>query len=100
LKIIKFGGSSVGSPDRIKNVIEIVRSKSSEGIGGIVFSAYSGVTDNLIKVAHLALSRDKSYITLFEEIQKKHHDFAEQLVPDLKETWNFKRRESTLDYQN
>ena len=85
MKIIKFGGSSVGSPDRIKNVIEIVRSKSSEGIGGIVFSAYSGVTDNLIKVAHLALSRDKSYITLFEEIQQKHHDFAEQLVPDLKE---------------
>lgn len=86
MKILKFGGSSVGSPERIKTVIEIVRSKSSERIRGIVFSAYSGVTDNLIKVANLALVRDKSYITIFEEIQKKHHDFAEQLVPDFKET--------------
>lgn len=82
---MKFGGSSVGSPDRIKNVVEIVRAKQAENIAGVVFSAYSGVTDSLIKIANLALSRDKSYISLFEELKQKHIDFAKELVPDGKE---------------
>ena len=85
MKIMKFGGSSVGSPDRIKNVIEIVKVRREENIAGVVFSAYSGVTDSLIKIANLALSRDKSYISLFEELKQKHIDFAKELVPDGKE---------------
>jgi len=82
---MKFGGSSVGSPERIKNVIEIVRARREENIAGVVFSAYSGVTDSLIKIANLALSRDKSYVSLFEELQQKHIDFAKELVSVGKE---------------
>jgi aspartokinase/homoserine dehydrogenase 1 len=85
MKILKFGGSSVGSPERIKSVIEIIRSKQEENIAGVVFSAYSGVTDNLIKSATLAVSRDKYYITLFEEIKQKHFDFASALISSSKD---------------
>ncbi len=80
MKILKFGGSSVGSPERVKSVIEIVKGKLEEGIAGVVFSAYSGVTDNLIKAGNLAVQRDRGYSELFEDLRKKHFDFASELV--------------------
>ncbi|GJQ33397.1 MAG: bifunctional aspartate kinase/homoserine dehydrogenase I [Ignavibacteriaceae bacterium] len=85
MKILKFGGSSVGSPERVKSVIEIVKSKLEEGIAGVVFSAYSGVTDTLIKTGQLAVQRDKSYSDIFEGLRKKHFEFASELVPAGKE---------------
>lgn len=85
MKILKFGGSSVGSPERIKNVIEIVKGKLDEGIAGVVFSAYSGVTDSLIKSGNLAVQRDRGYSELFEELRKKHFDFATELVKSGRE---------------
>lgn len=85
MKILKFGGSSVGSPERVKSVIEIVKSKLDEGIAGVVFSAYSGVTDTLINAGQLAVSRDKSYIEIFDGLRQKHLNFAAELVPAGKE---------------
>ena len=85
MKILKFGGSSVGNPEKIKSVIEIVRKKLGENIAGVVFSAYSGVTDRLINAANLALARDKNYINLYDELKEQHLNFAKELVPTGKE---------------
>lgn len=81
MKILKFGGSSVANPERIKSVTEIVKKKLSEGIAGVVFSAYSGVTDKLILAANTALNRDKNYTILFEELKTRHFEATEVLLP-------------------
>lgn len=49
MKIYKFGGTSLGSPERMHNVVEIIASDASPKV--VVLSAISGTTDTLCKVA-------------------------------------------------
>ena len=65
MKIAKFGGTSVGSPEAIRALIEIVRGR---GQSVIVVSAFSGVTDALIGTAKAAAAREGSWLGLFEGI--------------------------------
>ena len=51
--VLKFGGTSVGSTDRISTVAEIVKDASKEAFPVVVVSAMSGETDRLIELAHL-----------------------------------------------
>ena len=51
--VLKFGGTSVGSTDRISAVAEIVKDASNEAFPVVVVSAMSGETDRLIELAHL-----------------------------------------------
>ena len=58
--VLKFGGSSVGSLDGIRNIIGILKDKDRSGkVPVVVVSAFSKVTDTLIKLAGLAASGDK-----------------------------------------
>jgi aspartokinase/homoserine dehydrogenase 1 len=71
--ILKFGGSSVGDPDRINSVIEIIGNKFNKNQrGAVVFSAYQGVTDALIKAGQLAAKGDKKYLDIFTSIKERH----------------------------
>ena len=56
MKVLKFGGSSVATPERIQSVIEIVKPYLT-GEVAIVFSAFGGVTDTLIQVSTLGFGR-------------------------------------------
>ena len=59
-KVLKFGGTSVGSIDRIKHVADIIRKERKDGNQIIaVVSAMSGVTNNLIDLVK-SLSHDAS----------------------------------------
>lgn len=79
--VMKFGGSSVGNPDRIRNVIRIVQSRKEQyGKVVVVCSAFSGITDLLIKAGKLAEAKDKSYIKVLQEIRKRHLDAADDLI--------------------
>jgi aspartokinase/homoserine dehydrogenase 1 len=81
LIILKFGGSSVGNPERIKSVIKIIGEKfSSKERGAVVLSAYQGVTDSLIKAGQIAAKGDKKYQKIFEEIREKHLLTAKSLT--------------------
>ena len=51
--VLKFGGTSVGSTDRISAVAEIDKDASNEAFPVVVVSAMSGETDRLIELAHL-----------------------------------------------
>ena len=63
MKIMKFGGSSIENPDRIKNVMEIIiKAKSENNNVAVVFSAFGGVTDELIKISNMAAVRDNNYV--------------------------------------
>lgn len=82
--IIKFGGSSVGNPDRIKSVINIIKSKKGKKIPrGIVFSAYHGITDKIISSFTFASNGNKKYLSIVNEIIQIHRDFAAELIPNF-----------------
>ena len=69
MKIAKFGGTSVGSPEAIKALVGIVRER---GQSVVVVSAFSGVTDALIATAKAAAARDPSWVGRFEAIGDRH----------------------------
>lgn len=80
MNILKFGGSSVGSPDTIKSIISIVKEKKASGVKiALVHSAFSKVTDQLIEMAELA-GNGKPYQHLLDAYIKRHEDAARQLT--------------------
>ncbi len=80
MKVLKFGGTSVGSPERIREVIRIIESQKDNCI--VVVSAFSGVTDELKKISETAATRGKEYLTGIKEIIRKHEEYAGILVPE------------------
>ncbi len=74
---MKFGGSSVGDAEKIKNVCGIVKSKLSKK-PIVVLSALKGVTDKLIDTA-LKAANDDDVSKELEEIKKKHHSILKEL---------------------
>ncbi|MEJ2053410.1 MAG: bifunctional aspartate kinase/homoserine dehydrogenase I [Calditrichaceae bacterium] len=81
MKVLKFGGSSVANAERINKVIEIIKSSfESNQTGVVVFSAYQGVTDKLIKVGKIAAKGDETYLNLLKNIQDQHLNTARELL--------------------
>ncbi|MDR3668511.1 MAG: bifunctional aspartate kinase/homoserine dehydrogenase I [Ignavibacteriaceae bacterium] len=73
MKILKFGGSSIRDAERIKNVINIVKNELKDNsIIGIVFSAFQGVTDELLNVSRLAADRNELYLIELSKIKERH----------------------------
>ncbi len=81
MKVIKFGGSSVGSSDALRSVIEIIKSKSVNDRLVVVVSALRSVTDQLIEMSTLASKGDDSYRTLLISIEKRHFEIINELFP-------------------
>ncbi|HEY3430411.1 MAG TPA: bifunctional aspartate kinase/homoserine dehydrogenase I, partial [Cyclobacteriaceae bacterium] len=79
MKILKFGGSSVATPERIKSVIEIVKPYLKEEVA-LVFSAFGGVTDQLIQLSKLAVEGSQEYKKILEQIEKRHLDAVRELI--------------------
>ncbi|WCJ34826.1 Bifunctional aspartokinase/homoserine dehydrogenase chloroplastic [Euphorbia peplus] len=75
----KFGGTCVGSSDRIKNVADVVVSDASEG-KLVVVSAMSKVTDMMYDLIHKAQARDDSYIAAADAVFEKHRSTAMDLL--------------------
>ena len=83
MKVLKFGGTSVGSPERIRGVKKIIESQSSPCL--IVISAFQGITDDLKHLSELASNRDDGYEILLDKMILKHIDFAKQLISKSKQ---------------
>jgi len=79
MKILKFGGSSAATPERIKSIIEIVRPYLQEDVA-LVFSAFGGVTDQLIQLSQLALEGKLEYKQKLEQLEKRHLDAVRDLT--------------------
>lgn len=83
MKVLKFGGSSVGTPDRIRGIVDILKSYAARGDHfTVVFSAFGGVTDTLISMGSLAAKGDESYYEQFLAFSKRHTDAARDLLPE------------------
>lgn len=79
MKVLKFGGTSVGSVESIKNVKNIVEACTEPVI--VVVSAMGGLTDKLIETAHTAVAGDDSYLVAIDQIAQRHHTIIAELVP-------------------
>lgn len=80
MKVLKFGGTSVGSVDSILNVKKIVESIEEPVV--VVVSALGGITDKLIATSQMASKGDISYEKEFSEIITRHLNVIEGVIPD------------------
>lgn len=79
MKVMKFGGTSVGSSSSILKVKSIVEAVSEPVI--IVVSALGGITDKLIKASKMAAAGDASYEKDFREIVYRHVEMVKEVIP-------------------
>lgn len=79
MKILKFGGSSVGTASSIRNVKKIVEAVSGRVI--VVVSALGGVTDQLLRISKKAVAGDLTYYTEVESLELRHHQLVAEVVP-------------------
>lgn len=81
MKVLKFGGTSVGSPSTIRGLLDILKEYYRRGDKfTVVFSAFSKVTDTLIELAQRAGRGEGSYTELFEKVKARHFEAAEVLL--------------------
>lgn len=83
MKVLKFGGTSVGSAKSILNLKEIVESQDLPVV--VVVSALGGVTDLLIKTARTASEGNEDYQGLFQSIVRRHHDMIGEVITEGRE---------------
>ena len=79
MKVMKFGGTSVGSVNSILSVKKIVEAEKEPVI--VVVSALGGITDQLINTSKMAASGDISYKESFITIATRHISMVKELVP-------------------
>ena len=83
--VLKFGGSSVGNPQRINQVIDILKEYLDKKKKiAVVFSAFQGVTDGLIATSKKAVEGNPEYMDDFNMLYKKHIDAINELMPKSK----------------
>jgi bifunctional aspartokinase / homoserine dehydrogenase 1 len=81
LRVMKFGGTSVGDASCIQRVVEIVRAASRESDIVVVVSAMSGVTNKLVEAANQADAGNReSVAAIFEELRQRHETAANVLI--------------------
>lgn len=79
MKVLKFGGTSVGTIESLLNVKKIVESTPGKKI--VVVSALGGITDLLISTARLAVADDISYLDSYSKIVARHISVVNGVVP-------------------
>ena len=82
MKVLKFGGTSVGSVNGILSVKKIVEEQEEPVI--VVVSALSGITDQLYNITRLACDGDKSYLTEYENMLARHLEVIDGVIDDSK----------------
>lgn len=82
MKVLKFGGSSVGSAENINRVIEIVGKAVETGVCVVVLSAMQGTTDALIEVGKSAETGDERFRARIAAIKARHLETANSLLPE------------------
>lgn len=85
MKVIKFGGSSIGSYEGILQVKQIVENQKEPII--VVVSALSGITDQLLATSKLAEQGDETYIAEYEQMMSRHLQLIDEVVPQNKKSY-------------
>jgi len=80
MRVIKFGGTSIGTVERFRNVIRIIIERAEKDRIAVVISAIGGITNKIIKAIDLAKEGNEDYRNILAEINKTHYEFLEPLV--------------------
>lgn len=78
MKVLKFGGTSVGSVESIRHIQQIISQQTDDCI--VVVSALGGITDQLLKAAHMALEAGEEYMEIYQQIRCRHMDMVNTLI--------------------
>ena len=78
MKVMKFGGTSVGSVESLLNLRDIVNAESKPVV--VVVSAMGGFTNQLLAMCEQAQQRDISCMDMLEAARKRHHDAIDGVV--------------------
>ncbi len=84
MKVLKFGGTSVGSAENIQKVKEILMQQDDDVI--VVVSALGGITDKILSAAKMAAIGTGYFQAELTEIRNRHHQAAEKLFSGEKLT--------------
>lgn len=79
MKVLKFGGTSVGSVESILCLKRIVESEKQQVV--VVVNALSGITDKLIETAKLAVNGNEHYLEEYEMIVERHKTMVDSIIP-------------------
>ena len=82
MKVLKFGGTSVGSVKSILSLKRIVEAESKRQPVIVVVSALSGITDKLITTSRLALNGDERYKAEFEAMVDRHYKLIDTIITE------------------
>lgn len=80
MKVLKFGGTSVGSSENINKVIKIVNNASENDAVVVVVSAVGGITDKLMNASSKAISKDLDYKSDFNTLKQQHIEIIDALL--------------------
>ena len=80
MKVMKFGGTSVGSVNSILNLKNIVETAATQENVIVVVSALGGITDKLIKTAELAVNGNEAFKEEFQQIVSRHHELIYSII--------------------
>ncbi len=83
MKVLKFGGTSVGSVESILNVKKIVEAQTEPVI--VVVSALGGITDQLIGTARMAVDGDPLYQKSFWQMCERHEQMVREIIPSSRD---------------
>ena len=84
MKVLKFGGTSVGSVKSILSLKQIVENEAKKQPVVIVVSALGGITDKLIATSKLAVASDEEWKTEFDAMVDRHHKMIDTIITDTK----------------
>ncbi len=77
MKVLKFGGTSVGSPERMKKLLDIIDATQRQIV---VLSAVSGTTNSLVEIGQAYLEGDKNKAAgLITALKDKYEIFIKEL---------------------
>lgn len=79
MKVLKFGGSSVGTPEAVLKVKQIVDRLDTSAV--VVVSALGGVTDRLISLSAQAVDPAADYLTALDELHARHDKMVRTVLP-------------------
>ena len=84
MKVMKFGGTSVGSVNSILSLKKIVEAEARTQSVIVVVSALNGITDQLIATSKMAKNGDKQYREEYDAMVQRHHQMIDTVVTDDK----------------
>ncbi len=84
MKVLKFGGTSVGSVKSILSLKKIVETEARTQPVVVVVSALNGITDKLIATSQMAKQGDDHYREEFDAMVTRHHQMIEAIITDDK----------------